>query len=144
PHLVAREGEAYRESLQAMAEELGVSHAVRFIDGFLDQEALLEYLQAADIYITPYLNETQITSGTLSYAVALGRPVVSTPYWHAAELLADGVGALVPFGEADAFAAVIANLLANPTRLAAMRRRAWEIGRAMTWERAAHAYLDIL
>ena len=143
PHLVAREGEAYRDSLKALAEELGVSHAIRFIDGFLDQEALLDYLQAADIYITPYLNETQITSGTLSYAIALGKPVVSTPYWHAAELLADGVGLLVPFGDSRRFAEEVITLLDDPARLAAMGNRAYGIGRTMLWSALAEAYVAV-
>ena len=143
PHLVAREGEAYRESLKALAEELGVAHAVRFIDGFLDQEALLDYLQAADIYVTPYLNETQITSGTLSYAVALGKPVVSTPYWHAAELLADGVGTLVHFGDSKGFAAAITDLLDHPAHMAEMAERAYDIGRTMVWSALAEAYLAL-
>jgi glycosyltransferase involved in cell wall biosynthesis len=143
PHLVAREGEAYRESLKALAEELGVAHAVRFIDGFLDQEALLDYLQAADIYVTPYLNETQITSGTLSYSVALGKPVVSTPYWHAAELLADGVGVLVPFGDSRRFAEEIITLLDHPQRMAEMSNRAYGIGRTMVWSALAEAYVAL-
>lgn len=143
PHLVAREGEAYRDSLKNLAAELGVESAVRFIDGFIDQEKLLDYLQAADIYVTPYLNETQITSGTLSYAVSLGRPVVSTPYWHAAELLADGSGVLVPFGDSRRFAEEIITLLDDPRRLAEIGRRAYEMGRGMLWARLAEAYLAI-
>jgi glycosyltransferase involved in cell wall biosynthesis len=143
PHLVAREGEAYRDSLKALADELGVAQAVRFIDGFLDQEALLDYLQAADIYVTPYLTETQITSGTLSYSVALGKPVVSTPYWHAAELLADGTGVLVPFGDSRRFAEEIITLLDDPARLADMANRAYSTGRSMVWSALAEAYIAI-
>jgi len=143
PHLVAREGEAYRESLKALAEELGVAQSVKFIDGFLDQEALLDYLQAADIYVTPYLNETQITSGTLSYTVALGKPVVSTPYWHAAELLAGGVGVLVPFGDSRRFSEEIITLLDDPARMAQMSNRAYGIGRTMLWSALAEAYLTV-
>ena len=114
PHLVAREGEAYRDGLRALAADKGVAANVRFIDGFLEQELLLDYLAAADIYVTPYLNEAQITSGTLSYAVALGKPVVSTPYWHATELLADGVGIIAPFGDSAAFVSAINSLLGDP------------------------------
>ena len=143
PHLVAQQGESYRESLQMLAAELGVGHHVRFVDGFLEQSLLLEYLAAADVYVTPYLNETQITSGTLSYAVALGKPVVSTPYWHAAELLAGGVGILVPFGGSADFAREIAALLGDPARREAMGRRAWRIGRTMTWSRLACAYVAL-
>lgn len=143
PHLVAREGEAYRERLKALAAELGVQDAVRFVDGFIDQERLLDYLQSADVYVTPYLNETQITSGTLSYAVALGRPVVSTPYWHAAELLSDGLGVLVPFEDSEGFAREIVSLLDDPRRLADMGQRAYAVGRSMVWARLAQAYVEI-
>jgi glycosyltransferase involved in cell wall biosynthesis len=141
PHLVAHEGEAYRDSLIALAAELGVSDHVRFIDGFMEQQRLLDYIEAADVYVTPYLNEAQITSGTLSYAVGLGKPVVSTPYWHASELLADGVGTLVDFGDSDGFATAICALLASDAKMAAMRDRAWQIGRSMTWGKLAEAYL---
>jgi glycosyltransferase involved in cell wall biosynthesis len=144
PHLVAHEGEAYRERLMALADELGVSGNVRFVDGFMEQAMLLDYLEAADIYVTPYLNEAQITSGTLSYAIGLGKPVVSTPYWHASELLADGVGSLVDFGDSEGFAAAICALLASRTALEEMRNRAWSIGRSMTWACLAQAYLGQL
>jgi len=140
PHLVAREGEAYRESLAALAAELGVADHVRFIDGFVEQELLLDYLAAADVYVTPYLNEAQITSGTLSYAVGLGKPVVSTPYWHAAELLPSSGGTLVPFHDSDAFAVAINALLGDRKRLEACGRQAWHTGREMTWARLAEAY----
>ena len=144
PHLVAREGEAYREGLMARARRNGVEHAVHFINRYADFECLLDHLSAADIYVTPYGNEAQITSGTLSYAVALGLPVVSTPFWHAAELLADGVGALVPFGDADALAGEIASLLADDARRETMRRRAYAAGRTMTWAEVARGYRDVL
>lgn len=143
PHLVAREGEAYRESLVALAAELDVADHVRFVDGFLEQELLLDWLSAADIYVTPYLNQAQITSGTLSYAIGLGKAVVSTPYWHAAELLAEEVGVIVGFGDSDGFADAINGLLGDPERLEAMRLRAWEIGRTMIWSRLAETYVDI-
>ena len=143
PHLVAREGEAYRQRLIALAGELNVGNHVRFIDGFLEQQALLDYLQAADVYVTPYLSVTQITSGTLSYAVALGKPVVSTPYWHAVELLADEVGILVPFGDSAGFADAILRLLDDPELLDAMGARAYAIGRGTTWDKLADAYVRI-
>ncbi|WP_156681471.1 glycosyltransferase family 4 protein [Sphingomonas profundi] len=143
PHLVAREGEAYRDRLRALAEEKGVANSVRFIDGFLEQELLLDYLAAADIYVTPYLNEAQITSGTLSYAIALGKPVVSTPYWHANELLADDVGIIAPFGDSGAFVEAINGLLGDRVKMERMRRRAYLIGRGMIWPRLAAAYVKI-
>lgn len=143
PHLIARDGERYRESLIALADELGVASHVRFIDGFIEQELLLDYLESADLYVTPYLHRAQITSGTLSYAIGLGKPVVATPYWHAEELLADGVGRLVGFGDVEGFARTIVGLLDDPAHLEAMRRRAWEIGREMIWARLADAYVAI-
>ena len=143
PHLVAHEGEAYREGLIALARELGVREHVRFIDGFVEQATLLDHIAAADIYVTPYLNEQQITSGTLSYAVAMGKAVVSTPYWHAAELLAGGVGMLVPFGDSGAFSARITELFDRPDILNEMSRRAWSVGRTMTWPALARSYVAI-
>ena len=99
PHLVAREGEAYRESLVTPARSLGVAENLRFVNRFLGDEELVDLLQAADLYVTPYLTEAQITSGTLAYAIAVGKPVISTPYWHAKEALADGVGVIVLAGQ---------------------------------------------
>lgn len=144
PHLVAREGEAYREGLIERARANGVEHAVRFINRYVDFDTLLDHIAAADVYVTPYGNPAQITSGTLSYAVALGKPVVSTPFWHAAELLADGVGALVPFGDADALAGEIVSLLGDDERRETMRRRAYAAGRTMTWAQVAKGYRDVL
>ena len=141
PSLVAREGERYRDSLNALAEELGVSRNVAFIDDYTDTPRLLDYLRAADIYVTPYLNVEQITSGTLSYAASLGKPVVSTPYWHAQELLADRRGALTPFGDSEALAEAVSALLNDPHRLAAMRRRIYDHTRSMVWGRLAENYL---
>ena len=143
PHLVMQQGEAYRERLSSLACELGVEDHVRFVNEFAETERLLDYLEAVDIYVTPYLNEAQITSGTLSYAVGLGKPVVSTPYWHAVELLADGVGVLADFGSSTAFARAIIQLLDEPDRREAMRQRAYAVGRTMVWARLADAYLDI-
>jgi glycosyltransferase involved in cell wall biosynthesis len=143
PHLIAHEGELYRETLMALAESCGVADHVDFRNGFVEQETLLDYIQAADIYVTPYLNEAQVTSGTLSYAVALGKPVVSTPYWHAAELLADSVGKLVPFGDSTALGGAVAELLDSPDGMVGIRRRAWEIGRTMLWPRLAESYVAI-
>lgn len=143
PHLVAQEGEAYRDRLIALAEELAVSDQVLFVDGFVEQERLLDYLAAADIYVTPYLNEAQIVSGTLSYAVALGRPVVSTPYWHAVELLAERRGLLVGFGDSAGFAERITGLLDNPEEREEMSRRAWTKGRTMIWSEFARSYVEI-
>jgi hypothetical protein len=141
PNLVAHEGEVYRERLIAQSAELGVADNVRFIDTFAETDALLDYIAAADIYVTPYLNPAQVTSGTLAYAVGLGKVVVSTPYIHARELLADGVGELVPFGDSDALAQTISALLADPARMATLSARTYAVGRTMIWPRLAEASL---
>ncbi len=122
PHLIARDGEAYRDSLAELAAELGVEDHVRFVNEYAENDRLIDYLEAVDVYVTPYLNEAQITSGTLSYAVALGKPVVSTPYWHAAEIVTTGLGALAPFGDHAAFAREISALLADDARRGAARQ----------------------
>ena len=113
PNLVAHEGEAYRDRLKALAEQHGVAGNMEFIDAFVDHDDLINYLQAADIYATPYTNPAQITSGTLSYAIGVGKAVVSTPYAHATEILADGHGVLVDFRDAKAFAREIDRLLSS-------------------------------
>lgn len=142
PHLRAREGERYRRSLEALAEECGVSAQVAFEDRFVSADDLARFMAAADIYITPYPNEAQITSGTLARAVGAGKAVVSTPFWHAQELLADGAGVLVPSRDAAAIATEVSRLLADPARAEAMRRRAHEKGRAMIWPVVAERYLE--
>ncbi|MES2097688.1 MAG: glycosyltransferase family 4 protein [Pseudomonadota bacterium] len=139
PNLVAHEGEAYRDRLKALAYDKGVAENVRFIDGFIEHEELLDYLQAADLYVTPYTNPAQITSGTLSYAVGVGKVVVSTPYIHATEILADHHGVLVDFGDVDAFAREIGLLLADDAERVAMSKRAYARGRTMIWPRLAEA-----
>ncbi|CAN5324040.1 glycosyltransferase [soil metagenome] len=133
PNLVAHEGEAYRDRLKAQAEALGVSDHVEFIDAFVEHNELIDYLQASDVYATPYTNPAQITSGTLSYAVGVGKPVVSTPYVHATEILADGHGVLVDFGDADAFAREISSLLGSDRNRAKLAERAYARGRTMIW-----------
>ncbi|HEV7138433.1 MAG TPA: glycosyltransferase family 4 protein, partial [Steroidobacteraceae bacterium] len=143
PNLVLREGEAYRESLMARVLALGIEPHVVFLDRFVDQPTLLDFISMCDVYVTPYLNEAQMTSGTLAYSFGLGKAVVSTPYWHARELLADGRGVLVPFGDAKAIGSAIAGLLTDETRRHAMRERAYASSRSMTWERAAERYLAI-
>lgn len=139
PNLVAREGEAYRERLMELAQELGVEDVIEWDNRFLEDEDLLDQLQACDIYLTPYPNLQQSTSGTLSFAVALGRAVVSTPYVHARELLADGVGELIEPGSPAAIAEAVNDLLDNPDALAAMQRRAYERGRRTIWPQFAAA-----
>ena len=139
PNLVAREGEAYRERLIAQAEELGVAENIVWENRFLDVSELLDQLEACDIYLTPYYNLQQSTSGTLSYAVALGKAVISTPYVHACELLADGVGTLVETRSAPAIADAVNALLDDPAALLAMQKGAYARGRGTIWPRFADA-----
>lgn len=139
PNLVARDGEAYREALQARAAELGVADHVAWDNRFLDTDELLDQLEACDIYLTPYPNLQQSTSGTLSYAVALGKAVVSTPYLHATELLADDAGRLVEPGSAAAIAQAVNGLLDHPDELLALQQRAYARGRETIWPRFADA-----
>jgi glycosyltransferase involved in cell wall biosynthesis len=143
PNLVREQGEAYRDSLMARVRELDVEDHVVFLDQFVDQATLLEFISMCDIYVTPYLNEAQMTSGTLAYSFGLGKPVVSTPYWHARELLADGRGVLVPFGNAAAIGNEIAALLTDDPRRRAMCERAYAVSRTMTWERTAERYVSV-
>lgn len=141
PHLVKWEGEKYRQTLVAQAAHLGVQDHVLFVDSFVDTELLLTYLAAADVYVTPYMNEAQVTSGTLSYAIALGKPVVSTPYWHASEVVDDTTGALVGFGDVQGFSNAISNLLNDPDKLESASLRAYERGRPTIWARSGEHYV---
>ncbi|CAN5622001.1 hypothetical protein BH10PSE14_BH10PSE14_44730 [soil metagenome] len=135
PNLIAHEGEAYRERLMALADTLGVAAQIRWTNRFLGEEELLDRIAAADIYVTPYRNPAQITSGTLAYAFGLGKPIVSTPYVHAAELLADGRGRLVAFGDVDATATAVCALLGDDAVRSRSAAVAYAHGRAMTWRR---------
>jgi hypothetical protein len=143
PNLIAEHGEAYRESLVTRARDLGITDHVFFCNQFVDQPMLLSFISMCDVYVTPYLNEAQMTSGTLSYSFGLGKAIVSTPYWHAQELLADGRGVLVPFGDATTLGREIADLLGDDSRRDAIRARAWSVSRAMTWDRVADKFLHV-
>jgi len=142
PNLLAREGEAYRESLVAQAEALGVAGHIRWLDVFLETDQLLDYLAATDIYVTPYLGAQQMTSGTLAYAVGAGLAIVSTPYVHAKELLAGGHGRLVGFGDSAGFAAAIYRLLDDDDERTRMRRANRALGRTMLWPRLVEAAVE--
>ncbi len=142
PHVRATSGESYRESLQARAVELGVSNKVRFVDSFVSIEDLVEFLDAMDVYVTPYLNVKQITSGTLAYSVGAGKPVISTPYWYAEEVLADGRGILVPFRDSDAIVQAILSLQRSPSMREDMGARAAEFGSKMLWPEVALQYIS--
>jgi glycosyltransferase involved in cell wall biosynthesis len=140
PHVRAREGDRYRDQLQALARELGVEREVVFHNRFVSPMEMAALVGSADIYITPYCHEAQAVSGTLAYAMGAGKAIISTPYWHAAELLADGRGALVPFGDSDAIAIAAIELLDNDAKRQAMRKRAYLYARKMVWNRVAQSY----
>lgn len=137
PNIVAVEGETYRERLKVLANELNVAASIEWVDRFLETDELIKQLAECDIYLTPYPNLAQSTSGTLAYAVALGCAVVSTPYVHARELLSDGVGCLVPPNEPQAIAECVNELLGDPAKLQDMRVRAYARGRSTVWPRFA-------
>ncbi|TAL31742.1 MAG: glycosyltransferase [Spirochaetes bacterium] len=142
PNLLRDEGESYRLSLERMAKDLGVSKHVVFFNRFVELDELMRFIGAADIYITPYLTETQITSGTLAYAFGAGNAVVSTPYWHATELLAEDRGKLVPFRDPEAIARAVIDLLHDEPLRHSMRKNAYRMGRDMVWSRVAQLYMQ--
>jgi glycosyltransferase involved in cell wall biosynthesis len=142
PHVRERQGETYRLMLELRAQRLGVDSSIIFHDRFVSQAELVEFLSAADIYVTPYLNPEQITSGTLAYAVGAGKAVISTPYLYARELLVDGRGILVPWRDPEAIAREVVDLLGNPARRLALCERAAEFGRDMRWPAVARRYVE--
>lgn len=143
PHLIRDNGEHYRENLMERAQKLGVADSILFIEQFVERDELLDFIAMCDVYVTPYLSERQLTSGTLAYSFGLGRPIVSTPYWHAAELLDDGRGILVPFADSNATGHAVADLLNDPARRTAISLRSYNEGRTMTWQRTAERYAGL-
>jgi glycosyltransferase involved in cell wall biosynthesis len=143
PHILRAQGEEYRMMLQRRAHERGVRENVIFQNRFVDLAELTEFLGAADIYVTPYLNETQIVSGTLAYALGAGKAVISTPYWYATELLAEGRGTIVPFRDPEALASSVIDWLDNEAERHAARKRAYLYGRSMIWKEVARQYLEV-
>ncbi len=143
PGVIADSGEDYRLGLKRRANELGVGQHIEFVNKFVAMDELVEFLGAADVYVTPYLNEAQITSGTLAYALGTGKATVSTPYWHAQELLDEGRGKLVPFADAKSLAAAVNYLFDHETERHAMRKRAYQYTRPMRWKEVAGQYLDL-
>ena len=142
PNLLAREGEKYRTSLEHLAEDLGVGDQVVFYNRFVSNDDLRNFIGAADIYLTPYLNEAQITSGALARVFGAGKVVVSTPYWHARELLADGRGVLVPFRDSTSITEAVCSLLDDPESMERIRRQAYEASRSTIWPAVARRYLE--
>jgi glycosyltransferase involved in cell wall biosynthesis len=140
PHELRTRGEEYRLRLQALAFRNGLERHVMFHNHFVDLRELTGFIEAADLYITPYLDEAQITSGTLAYAFGTGKAVISTPYWHAAELLRDQRGILVPFADHRAIGREVGGLLRDETRRTAMGENAYRLGRAMVWSNTAALY----
>lgn len=142
PNVIKHEGETYRLSLQWLAQQKNVESNVKFYNRFVSHEELIEFISAADIYITPYLNEAQITSGTLAYTLGAGKAIISTPYWYAQEILSEGRGVLVPFNDHAAMADQVINMLQNEAERHAMRKRAYMFGREMIWSVVSQRYME--
>ena len=143
PNVLRYSGEEYRNFLQHLVKSLNLNDHVFFLNEYISQKELFKYLSASDIYITPYTNEAQITSGTLSYAIGVGSAVVSTPYWHAVELLSNGRGKLFDFNDSDGLSAVLLELLDNPEELKNLRRKAYDYGRKITWPKTGEKYVAV-
>ena len=144
PNVIRNSGEEYRNYLQQLTKRLNLSNNVIFINEFISQNELFKYLSASDIYITPYKNEAQITSGTLSYAVGVGSAVISTPYWHAVELLNDGRGKLFNFNDSEQLTQILLELLDDPEKLKKLREKAFDYGRTITWPKSGGKYISVV
>jgi glycosyltransferase involved in cell wall biosynthesis len=143
PNILRHSGEEYRIFLMRLVKSLQLENHVMFLNEFIDEQDLFKYLSASDIYITPYLSEAQITSGTLSYAVGVGSAVISTPYWHAAELLAEGRGRLFNFNDSNNLTSTITELLDKPEELNELKRKAYDYGRKITWPKIGKKYVAL-
>ena len=143
PHILKSHGDAYRIMLQQLVRKLDLAAHVKFQNRFVEQKELWEFLGVADIYVTPYLDEAQITSGTLAYAMGAGKAIISTPYWYATEMLAEDRGRLVPFNDPDAMAAQIIDLLDNDVTRHAMRKKAYVFSRDAVWKEVSNQYLQL-
>ncbi len=144
PEVLKHSGEEYRDYLNMLKNKYNLQNNVHFLRTFVSEEVLFEYLTASDIYVTPYLNEAQITSGTLSYAVGAGTAVLSTPYWHAQELLAEGRGRLFDFKDHEGLAEIINEILDNPEKLNELRKKAYDYGKKIRWPIIGKEYLDLI
>ncbi|MBN2519686.1 MAG: glycosyltransferase family 4 protein [Bacteroidales bacterium] len=143
PNVMRHSGEEYRIFLMRLVKNLQLEKHVTFLNEFINEQDLFKYLYASDIYITPYLNEAQITSGTLSYAIGVGSAVISTPYWHAEELLAEGRGRLFNFNDSDQLSSILTELFNKPKELIELKRKAYEYGRKMTWPKTGKKYITL-
>jgi glycosyltransferase involved in cell wall biosynthesis len=143
PNVLRHSGEEYRIYLMRLVKSLSLEKQVVFLNEFIGEQDLFKYLYASDIYITPYLNESQITSGTLSYAVGVGAAVISTPYWHAEELLAEGRGRLFNFGDSGELALILTELLDKPEVLTELKRKAFDYGKKITWPKTGGKYASL-
>jgi len=143
PNVRRHSGEEYRIFLMRLVKSLKLEKHVVFLNDFINEQDLFKYLYACDIYITPYLNEAQITSGTLSYAIGVGAAVISTPYWHAAELLAEGRGKLFNFNDSEELSTTLTELLDKPEELKKFKTKAYEYGRKITWPKTGEKYLAL-
>ena len=144
PELLRKQGEAYRNSLVEIALRVGMAKHVKFVNEYLTQRQVVEYLLASDVYVTPYLDPNQITSGTLAYALGAGKAIVSTPYLHAREVLSEGRGILVPFRDAPAIAEAVTSILANPGAKQRLEARAYEYGKEMAWPAIGRRVLALM
>lgn len=143
PNVIRHQGEEYRNYLQQLVKSLNLEKHVLFLNKFTNQKELFKYLSASDIYVTPYLNEAQITSGTLSYAIGVGSAVISTPYWHAEELLADGRGRLFNFNDSEELSTILMELFDKPELLKKLKKRAFEYGKKITWPKTGEKYIEL-
>ena len=143
PMVKKTQGEVYREYLQNMVTELRLENNIVFHNKFVEIEELCNYIMASDIYVSPYLSREQIVSGTLTYALGMGKGIISTPYWYAKEMLADNRGLLVDFNDTNGFTKALLSLIENPKECKDMRRRAYDFGRKMTWKNVGGEYNTI-
>ena len=144
PELLKQQGEAYRNTLERSVEELGMSDHIAFVNEYLTQRAIVDYLLATDVYVTPYLDPNQITSGTLAYALGAGKAIVSTPYLHAVEALADGRGVVVPFRDSVAIAESVRRILGDPALKTSLEARAYAYGRETAWPAVGRRVLGLM
>jgi glycosyltransferase involved in cell wall biosynthesis len=144
PHVVKESGDAYLQSLYQLVNRLGMNDHTLFRNRFVSMETLIKYITAADIYITPYISEQQIVSGTLAYTTGMGTPAVSTPYWYAKEMLADGRGRLVPFNDDQAMAEAVNHLLDHEEERMEARKKCYQFGRSMIWKEVGRSYLNLI